>query len=580
MKKFKEIVGASGKVESIETGLYGKLLLTTPELNKGSAFTKKERIEFQLIGKLPCHIETLEEQVVRYYEEYRSLPNDLIKNKYLSRIRQSSHIAFFALVSSHLEEMMPIVYTPTIGEAVKRYSYQFDTPSGMHFSYPDINKDNIDGMLQSISYPEVDIVVVTDGEGILGIGDWGAGGMDICIGKSMVYTLCAGVNPRRILPVHIDVGTNNKQLLNDPMYLGWRSPRIVGKEYEDFVDLVVNSILRHFPNVLLHWEDFSVANSRRILKKYRNKLCTFNDDVQGTGATALASIFSALMITRSKLVEQRFIIFGAGTAGVGVADQLVYALIQDGLSEEEARACFWLVDKNGLLVDGMEDLFDYQDPYKRSKDDFNDINQGKPVTLLDLVHYVKPTVLIGCSAVAGAFSRDVVEAMSSYVSIPIILPLSNPTSRSEVAPQNAYDWTEGRVIIATGSPFENVEYNDRSIKISQCNNAFIFPGLGLGVLACGSSRITDYMLMKAAYALAECSPLLHDPNDSLLPSFNQSAAVGRHVALAVALAAIEEGFAQSVGIDELKEKIEEMFWHPSYLPYMYNNKSLFSEDDL
>ena len=567
MKKFKEITNEQHKVFEIETGLYGKFLLSTPELNKGSAFPQEEREQFGLIGKLPCHIETLDEQVARYYEEYRLLPLDLAKNKYLNSIRQSNHIAFFELVSRHLEEMLPIVYTPTIGDAVKRYSYQFNTPSGVHFSYPNVNSGNIDSILNSISYPELDIVVVTDGEGILGIGDWGAGGMDICVGKAIVYTLCGGINPRRILPIQIDVGTNNKQLLNDPMYLGWRHPRIEGDEYHAFVGMVLKAVIKRFPSVFVHWEDLSAINSRAILAKYRDKLCTFNDDVQGTGATALASVYAALNVTRQPLSEQRIIVFGAGSAGVGIVDQIFLALKHEGLSDEEAARCFWLVDKDGLLVDGMDYVLEFQQRYARPKAEFSALPDAIPSGLLEIVHHVKPTILIGCSAVAGAFTKEVVMAMHEYVKRPVILPLSNPTCRSEVTPQEVFEWTQGEALIATGSPYDPVTFNGENYRISQCNNAFIFPGLGLGIIASGATRVTDYMLIQAACALADCSPLLHDPNGALLPAFKASHVVSKSVALAVAKAACEEGVARLTDEAQYASRIEALFWQPDYLPY-------------
>lgn len=566
--KFKEITNEWGAIDSIETALTGRFLLTTPELNKGSAFTEDERHRLGLQGKLPAHVEKLDEQVARYYRQYQLQPNDLARNEFLNNLRQHNNTVFYRLVVQHLDEMLPIVYTPTIGDAVKSYSYQFNTPRGLHFSYND--RESLDDMLNAISFPGVDVVILTDGEGVLGIGDWGIGGIDICVGKLMVYTLCGGVNPRRMMPIQIDVGTNNQSLLNDPMYLGWRHPRVTGNEYDMFIDKIVKAIQKKFPRVFLHWEDFGISNARRILKKYKNKICTFNDDVQGTGATALACVLSALKLTRQSLRQQRFVIFGAGTAGVGIADQILNALVAKGLPEEEARQCFWLIDRYGLLVEGHDEVRDFQRPYLRSQDDVALFESTeKMLELQAVVDVVQPTVLIGCSAVAGAFTESVVKSMASSVARPIILPLSNPTTRAEATPTDLFEWTAGKALVATGSPFDVVEYDGRTVRISQCNNAFIFPGLGLGVIASKAKRVTDGMLAAAAHALAECSPLENDPEGALLPMIKDSHAVSRRVALRVAQVAREEGVVFEQSDADLEEIIEAIFWEPEYVPYQY-----------
>ncbi len=574
MKKFKEVVGEHKKVLALETALTGKLLLTTPELNKGSAFTHEERIRFNLVGKLPAHVETLDEQAKRYYEQYVLLPTDLSKNKYLNSLRQHNNVAFFKLVTQHLDEMLPIVYTPTIGDAVKNYSFQFDSPRGLHFSYEEA--DNVEMMMNSVSYPEVELIVISDGEGVLGIGDWGAGGVDICVGKAMVYTLCGGMNPRHILPIQIDVGTNNKTLLDDPMYLGWHHPRIEGEEYDAFIDLVFKAIVKKFPHVFIHCEDFGTSNARKILSQYQDQLCLFNDDIQGTGATALACVLSGLKVTSSQLVDQRFVIFGAGTAGVGIADQLMSALQSAGLSREEACRCFWLIDRPGLLLDDMDDLYDFQRPYARPADEWIE-HEGSMIKLQEVIESVKPTVLIGSSAVAGAFNQSVVEAMVTATPRPMIFPLSNPNSRVEAVPQDIYQWSKGKAIVATGSPFDDVLFNDKRIRISQCNNAFIFPGLGLGVVASGASRVTDHMITQAALALAECSPLIHDPDGALLPSFDRAHSVSQDVALAVANAAAEDGVARIQSDVDYAARIAAIYWEPAYLPYHLNPELMHDE---
>lgn len=567
MKKFRELLDQHHKILSLETGLSGKLLLTTPELNKGSAFTHQERVQFNLVGKLPAHVETLEEQAKRHYQQYLLLPTNLAKNKYLNSLRQHNNVAFFNLVTQHLDEMLPIVYTPTIGDAVKNYSFQFDSPRGLHFSFEEA--DNVEMMINSISYPKVDLIVISDGEGVLGIGDWGAGGVDICVGKAMVYTLCGGVNPRRILPIQIDVGTNNKKLLDDPMYLGWHHPRIVGEKYDQFIKLVFDAILKKFPNIFIHCEDFGISNARKILKQYRDKICLFNDDIQGTGATALACVLSGLKLTGGKLPEQRFVIFGAGTAGVGIADQLLYALQNHGLTLEQAYRCFWLIDRDGLIIEDMSGLRDFQAPYARPSHEWLGRDTAVPVSLLSVIEKIKPTVLIGSSAVAGAFDQPVISAMTESVPRPMIFPLSNPNSRVEATPQDIYNWSKGKAIVATGSPFGDVEYEEKKIRISQCNNAFIFPGIGLGVIACGAKRVTDRMITHAALALADCSPLSHDPDGSLLPSFSRAHSVSQMVALAVAQAAAEDGVASIQPEVDYAQRIESIYWEPEYLPYHF-----------
>ena len=445
----------------------------------------------------------------------------------------------------------------------------------MHFSYQEA--DNVEMMMSSISYPEVDLIVISDGEGVLGIGDWGAGGVDICVGKSMVYTLCGGVNPRRILPIQIDVGTNNKTLLDDPMYLGWRHPRIEGEAYDAFIELVFNAISKKFPNIFIHCEDFGISNARKILSQYRDKLCLFNDDIQGTGATALACVISGLKVTGGQLKNQRFVIFGAGTAGVGIADQLVYALQDAGLSKDEAYQCFWLIDRDGLLVDGMTDLRAFQSPYARSSQEWPDRAGGSPITLEQVIQTIRPTVLIGSSAVAGAFNQSVVEAMVTATPRPMIFPLSNPNSRVEATPHDIYQWSQGKAIVATGSPFDDVVFDEKRFRISQCNNAFIFPGLGLGVLASGAKRVTNHMITQSALALAECSPLAHDPDGSLLPSFDRAHSVSQRVALAVAHAANEDGVARISPDVDYQARIAAIYWEPEYLPYHLNRELMYDD---
>lgn len=567
MFSFKEVPDSKGRISEIETPLFGKDLLINPKLNKGSAFTQEERETFGLIGKLPEHVESLEQQVKRYYQQYKQQPNDLAKNNFLNGVKQRNETLFYHLAMHHLDEMLPIIYTPTIGDAVKNFSFQFNTPQGLYFAYPE--RDKLDVILKNRFVNEIDLIIVTDGEGVLGIGDWGVGGMDILIGKLMVYTLCGGINPRRVLPIQFDVGTNNQALLDDPMYLGWRHPRITGKDYDDFIDQAVGVIRKEFPTIYLHWEDFGRDNARKNLNRYRDKMCTFNDDMQGTGAITLASIFSGLKASGQDIKDQRIVFFGAGTAGCGIADQIARAMVEAGMSEAEARKHFWLLDRPGLLLDSMNDLPDFQCPYARPADEISDwkLNDANHIELIDVVRNVKPTILIGCSTVHGAFNEEVVREMASHVEHPLIFPLSNPTSKAEADPSDLLKWSNGKAMFATGSPFPDVSYDKLTQRVSQCNNAFIFPGLGLGIIACQAERVTDAMISTASNTLSEFSPAIKNKSAPLLPDFDQAHEISKQIALAVGEQARKEGVA-GIGDDvDLKARIEAIFWQPEYLPY-------------
>ena len=566
MLKFTEVCDARGEVTSIQTSHQGQFLLGVPELNKGSAFTEAEREEFQLKGKLPAHVESIEEQAARYYAQCQALSTDLAKNDFLNNLKRHNMTVFYYLVSQHLAEFMPIIYTPTIGKAVENYSFQFNAPCGLYMSYTD--RGSLHLVTDNISFPQVDLIIVTDGEGVLGIGDWGVGGIDICVGKLMVYTLCGGINPRRVLPIQIDVGTNNQTLLDDPMYLGWRHRRIEGAAYDAFIDEVVQTLQEKFPGVYLHWEDFGRDNARKNLNRYRDSMCTFNDDMQGTGATATACVLSGLRSIDESIVDQRIVIFGAGTAGVGIADQLVKAMVHEGVAEAAACRCIWLVDRPGVLTDAMDDLLFFQQPYARPAAELADWSVGEldKYTLLDVVREVKPTILIGCSTVRNAFNEDVVRTMLQTAKRPIIFPLSNPTSCVEAKPQDLFDWTDGKAIVATGSPFEPVQHDGKAIRISQCNNAFVFPGLGLGVIAVKATRVTDGMVAAACVALSEVSPVLLDRFAPVLPDITEAPRVSRHIAVAVAKQAIAEGVA-SLAITDVEDRVSALFWQPRYFPY-------------
>ena len=555
-----------GAITGLNTNQTGHDLLDNPRLNKGSAFTMTERTLFKLEGKLPYQVETIEEQVERTYAQYQSSGSDLSKNIYLNNLHDTNETLFYRLVSKHIEEMLPIIYTPTIGEAVEKFSLELRRPRGLYISYPDM--DRMDEIIANRANYLIDIIVVTDGEGVLGIGDQGIGGMNICIGKLMCYVLCAGVNPLKKLAVTLDVGTNNQHLLNDPMYLGWRHERIAQEQYDEFIDKFVSCIRKHLPTAFLHWEDFGRENARRNLDRYRSEFCTFNDDVQGTGAVTLAAILAGIHTVGSRIDEQRIVFFGAGTAGTGIADQLHAAMVRQGSSEEAARKCFYLIDRQGVLVDDMKGLTPFQKPYARPAEEIDSWEfEGDNPDLLAVIHHVKPTILIGCSAVSGAFNEQVVTAMASYVSRPIILPLSNPTSHAEAHPANLYKWTEGKALVATGSPFGEINYDGKKIQIAQSNNAFIFPGLGLGVIASRPKLLTDKMIWAAAEALSKCSPAFKDPNAPLLPDLSNIKTISHKVATAVIMQARKEGLDTFQSELTPEEAIKHIDWKPQYYPY-------------
>ncbi len=551
----------------LETSLSGKPLLTTPQLNKGTAFTHDERREFGLLGKLPSRVETLEEQVQRAYYQFSAFSSSEKRRIYLNVLHDTNQTLFYALINAHLTEMLPIIYTPVVGSAVKAFSREFRQTRGLYLAYPD--RDLMEEIFANRSNPEIDLMVVTDGEGVLGIGDQGVGGIYIPVAKLMVYTLCGGIDPTRTLPILLDVGTNNQRLLNDPLYLGWRHPRIDSKQYDEFIEQFIAMIQRNFPNVFLHWEDLGARNARRNLAQYRSKICTFNDDMQGTGAVALSAILAATKVNKSQLAEQRIVVFGAGTAGTGIADQICHAMSHAGLSPTQARNNFWLIDREGLLIDNMKNLSSFQQPYARTAASVSgwQHNEHGQISLLEVVKQIKPTALIGCSAQTGAFTEAVVKEMAKHVAHPIILPLSNPTEKSEATPNNVIHWTQGKALVATGSPFSEVEYQQRKIHIAQCNNALVFPGIGLGVIAAKAKRFTDEMLWAACNALSQCAPILKDPLAPLLPTNEEAKHTAQMIAIAVAEQARRDGVAQIANDADIAELVTQTYWQPHYLPY-------------
>jgi malate dehydrogenase (oxaloacetate-decarboxylating) len=542
----------------------GMDLLERPRLNKGTAFTEEERSKLGLHGLLPPYVESLEEQVVRAYEAYKRKDDDLERHIYLRALQDTDEVLFYRLLLDHIEEMTPMVYTPVVALACQQFSHIYRRPRGLFISYP--LRDSIPTLLRNRPNPEVDVIVVTDGERILGIGDQGAGGLGIPIGKLSLYTLIGGIRPERTLPIVLDVGTNNKERLNDPEYLGWRHERITGQAYFDFVDQFVQAVKQELPGTCLQWEDFATPHARPILRHYRDELLTFNDDIQGTAAVALGAVLGAVKVTGKSLKDQQIVMLGAGSAGIGVADGLREAMKGEGLSEQEARSHFWVVDSDGLLHSGRKDLTPEQSVYAQPEDRVS----GWPRTsnghigLADVIGSIKATILIGLSTVGGAFTEAVVREMARKVERPIIFPLSNPTSKSEAKAEDLIRWTDGRALVATGSPFAPVSYGGRTIPIAQCNNVYIFPAMGLGVVASGARRVTDAMMLAAARALAGNSPALKDSSASLLPPLTDIRRVAAQIAIAVGIEAQKDGLAPKLAEDELRQRVTAAQWTPAY----------------
>ncbi|HUO16099.1 MAG TPA: NAD-dependent malic enzyme [Verrucomicrobiae bacterium] len=539
-------------------------LLIRQGLNKSTAFTDEERLRLGLHGLLPPIVETLDEQVVRAYEAYQRKDNDLERHIYLRALQDTNEVLFYRLLLGHIDEMTPIVYTPTVALACEQFSHIYRRPRGLFISYP--LRDSISQLLRNRPNKNVDVIVVTDGERILGIGDQGAGGLGIPIGKLSLYTLIGGIRPERTLPIVLDVGTNNTERLKDPEYLGWRHERISGQDYFDFVDQFVQAVREELPGTCLQWEDFATPHARPILSRYRDQLLTFNDDIQGTAAVALGAILGAVTVTGKKITEQQIVMLGAGSAGIGVADGLRAAMKGEGLAEDEARSRFWFVDRDGLLHSGRKDLTPEQSVYAQPKSRVSEWprTSNGHVGLSDVIGQIKATVLIGLSTVAGAFSEPIVREMARKVERPIIFPLSNPTSKSEAKAEDLIRWSDGRALVATGSPFEPVSFGGRKIQVAQCNNIYIFPAMGLGVVASGARRITEPMLLAAARTLAGHSPALKDPSASLLPPLTDLRKVAVEIAYAIGREAQKDGVALEISEDELRRRVVDTQWAPVY----------------
>ena len=554
-------------LHSVETSLSGYELLNDPLLNKGTAFTEAERDEFDLHGLLPPHVSQLDSQVKRRLDAFRGLHTDIQKYTFLRGLQDSNEILFYALLTRNIEEMMPIVYTPTVGLGCQQFSHIFRKPRGLFLSIP--RQHDIRRIIGHPRYNDIEVIVVSDGERILGLGDQGAGGMGIPIGKLSLYTACAGLHPATTLPIMLDVGTDNEKHLIDPLYIGWQHGRVRGPEYDDFVESFVDGVRERWPHVLLHWEDFAIGNANRLLSRYRNQLCTFNDDIQGTAAIAVGTLLSAINVTGVPLTEQRLAVFGAGSAGSGISALIARAMIDAGLSEAEAYRRFYLVDRNGLLVEGMPGLQSFQMPFAQRRDHLCDWKLEKPtrVSLTDVMNNAHPTALIGTSGQPNAFTERIVRDMARHVRQPIIFPLSNPTERSEATPAELDSWTEGRAVIGTGSPFPPLKRNGKVFRADQTNNAYVYPGIGLGAIATGSRRISDGMFLAAAHVVAAKSPAINDPGANLLPPLRQIRELTFHIAVAVGKQAQTEGLTRPTSDEAIAAAVHAKMWEPRYSAY-------------
>ncbi len=551
----------------VRTRLAGYELLLHPRLNKGTAFTEAERDTFVLHGLLPPHIGTLEDQRERRKKVLDAETTNFAKYSLMRDLQDTTEVLFYSLIEHHMEELLPIVYTPAVGEGCQRFSEIWRKPRGLFISYP--NKHRIEQMIADARYDEIRCIVVSDGERILGLGDQGAGGMGIPIGKMALYTALGGIPPEHCLPVLLDVGTDNEFLLNDPIYVGWQHKRVRGHEYDEFVEAFVSAVERRWPHILLQWEDFAGTNALQLLDRYRNRLCTFNDDVQGTAAVTTATLLAAVNATGIPLKEQTIAMFGSGSAGIGIVGLLVAAMKEEGLTEEQARKRIYSFNRYGLLVEGARGIRPSQTPLLHKREDVAGwkLSGGEDISLLDVVRNAKVTVLVGVSAQAGAFTEEIVREMDRNTPRPIIFPLSNPTSKSEALPTDLMRWTNGLALIGTGSPFAPVEVDGKLIPISQVNNSYIFPGLALGILVSRASRVTDAMIMAAARALASLSPARTDRNAPLLPPIADSRKVSLVVAEAVGKQAIADHVTAVAERDSLLEQLRAYVWEPVYPPY-------------
>jgi len=544
----------------------GPALLNMSLLNKGCSFNDQERKDFGLMGLLPRRYETIEQQVERAYAQYSSFDEAINKHIFLRATQDSNETLFYRLVEEHLEEMMPIIYTPTVGDACERFSEIYRRARGLFIAYPDRN--HIDDMLANVTKKNIKVIVVTDGSRILGLGDQGIGGMGIPIGKLSLYTSCGGVSPAYTLPIMLDVGTNNQALLDDPFYMGWHHKRIEQEEYDEFLELFISAVKKRWPEVLLQFEDFNQTNALPLLERYRDEICCFNDDIQGTAAVTVGTLLAACKAKGEKLSQQVVSFVGAGSAGCGIAEQIVAQMCAEGLSEQQARSQIFMIDRYGLLTDEMPEVLDFQRPLAQIKSSLSDWScAGDNASLEEVMNFAKPTILIGVSGQAGLFTEAVVKVMHQGCNKPIIFPLSNPSKKIEATPQDLLQWTDGQAIIATGSPFEPIEYNGKTYPIPQCNNSYIFPAFGLAVIAGKLSRISDEMLIVASEVLAEASPVVITGEGSLLPPLTDITELSKKMAFAIVKVGQQQSVARSLSDQELTAEIERHFWHPEYRQY-------------
>ena len=553
-----------------EISMDPQAILKNPAVNKGTAFTYEERKSLGLLGLLPYVISNIDEQVQRRYQNFHDQKDEYAKYRMLKNLRERNQVLYFKLLETYPEELLPYVYTPLVGEAAIKFSHYFTQTRGVYFSYP--YKDEVDAIVDSIPNFAIQAIVITDGSRILGLGDMGAGGMAIPIGKLDLYTVFAGIDPQKVLPVQIDVGTNNEKLLNDPLYIGWKHKRIEGDEYFHFVEKIVNALKKRYPHVLLQWEDFSKDNARFLLSHFHDKICSFNDDIQGTAASVLAALTTAIKIAKAKFSQQRIAILGGGSAGIGIADLLVKAMVLEGMSEHEAKDLIYIVDIDGLLLSENTKLDSEQKAFARpySKVEHFDTHKEGKITLLDVARHAKPTILIGVSAQAGAFTEEIIKEMNKSTSHPIIMPLSNPTSKSEATPEDLLKWTHGRALIATGSPFKPVEYQGKTYHISQCNNVYVFPGLGLGVIATESKIVTTEMFLKAVDVLSNYTMKYSDGR--LFPKFSELRKVSQMIGVEVAKLATISGLSRTKSDQTPEHLVEKMMWSARYKEYRKKKK--------
>src|SRR5271170_6654010 len=552
--------------KALEVSLSGFELINSPRLNKGTAFTDHERDVFDLHGLLPPHVGTIDEQLDRRMQALDAQSTGFNKYAFLRDLQDTNETLFYALLVRNVEKMLPLVYTPTVGEGCQRFSEIWRKPRGLFLSYP--NKNRITQILSHPRYDAIKCIVVSDGERILGLGDQGAGGMGIPIGKMALYTALGGIHPEHCLPILLDVGTDNEERLKSPIYIGWRHHRVRGQEYDDFVETFVSAVRARWPHVLLQWEDFAGGNAARFLARYRDQLCTFNDDIQGTAAVAAATLISAINVTGVPLERQKIVVVGFGSAGIGITNLLAQFIQDKGLSAEEARGRFYAIDRYGLVTEHGKDVRPEQLPYARKEEEVKGwSSQRGEITLTDVVRNAKPTVLIGVSGQAGAFTEEAVREMAKHTARPVIFPLSNPTSRSEATPQDLMDWTQGRALIGTGSPYEPVNVGGKKVHIAQTNNSYIFPGLALGIVVSKARRVTDTMVKAAATELIRHLPTLKDKQASLLPPISEARELGRLIAQAVGKQAIQDRQAGVADEAALNRELDANIWEPVYVPY-------------